>query len=153
MRIQSSTSSLTRAERNSFVMFSTTTAKLSEEKLKKTWFELPKQPRNLRIQPEVKIKRGKTNSTSIRIEWDYEQNDNFPCYFIIDYRSITDEEEEGRNSFGHRHQFNYWNSSGGRMLCWNRAIHRRHRQHRRRCEDRRNSSDNSQTTENYRSAI
>ena len=63
----------------------------SEENPEKTyWFELPKRPTNVQIQPELtdKIKRAKTTSTSIRIEWDYKQNEDFPCYFLIlvDYR-------------------------------------------------------------------
>ena len=61
----------------------------SEENPEKTyWFELPKRPTNVRIQPKLtdKIKRAKTTSTSVRIEWDYKQNEDFPCYFLVDYR-------------------------------------------------------------------
>ena len=59
-----------------------------EEDEKNRWFELPKQPKDLRIQPEVtgKNKRARTTSTSIRIKWDYQKNETFPCHFLVDYR-------------------------------------------------------------------
>ncbi len=50
--------------------------------------QLPKQPTNLRIQSEVidRIKRAKMSSSFITIEWDYRQNDEFPCHFVVEYR-------------------------------------------------------------------